>query len=99
MPCLGTGWVKPPPVLRLHLSLRKEFKNAPFATCRGLCARLHAALVPITGALAQSNSVYRSADAVAGKSERLGVYGNVQKDCTPGPLPTVRVVTPPSMAS
>jgi hypothetical protein len=23
------------------------------------------------------------------------VYGNVQKDCTSGPLPTVRVVTPP----
>jgi len=32
---------------------------------------------------------------VAGKSHRLGVYGNVQKDCTSGPLPTVRVVTPP----
>ncbi|WP_114943032.1 4-aminobutyrate aminotransferase [Microvirga calopogonii] len=46
-------------------------------------------------ALAQTNSAYRSADAVAGKSHRLGVYGNVQKDCTSGPLPTVRVVTPP----
>ena len=51
--------------------------------------------IPAGVALAQSNSVYRSADAVAGESERLGVYGNVQKDCTPGPLPTVRVVTPP----
>ena len=46
-------------------------------------------------ALAQSNSAYRSADAVAGKSHRLGVYGNVQKDCTSGPLPTIRVLTPP----
>jgi hypothetical protein len=46
-------------------------------------------------ALAQTNSAHRSADAVAGKSHRLGVYGNVQKDCTSGPLPTVRVVTPP----
>ena len=46
-------------------------------------------------ALAQSNSVYRSADTVASEPERLGVYGNVQKDCTPGPLPTVRVVAPP----
>jgi hypothetical protein len=45
--------------------------------------------------LAQSNSAYRSTDAIAGKSHRLGVYGNVQKDCTSGPLPTVRVVTPP----
>jgi hypothetical protein len=46
-------------------------------------------------ALAQSNSAYRSADAVAGKLHRLGVYGSVQKDCTSGPLPTIRVVTPP----
>jgi hypothetical protein len=51
--------------------------------------------IPAGAGLAQSNSAYRSADAVAGKSERLGVYGNVQKDCTSGPLPTVRVVTPP----
>lgn len=46
-------------------------------------------------ALAQSNSAYRSADAVAGKPHRLGAYGNVQKDCTSGPLPTIRVLTPP----
>jgi hypothetical protein len=46
-------------------------------------------------ALAQSNSAYRSADAVAGKPHRLGVYGNVQKDCTSGPLPTIQVLTPP----
>jgi hypothetical protein len=48
-----------------------------------------------TGALAQTNSAYRSADAVAGKRQRLGAYGNVQKDCTSGPLPAVRVLTPP----
>jgi hypothetical protein len=48
-----------------------------------------------TAALAQTNSAHRSTDVVAGKSHRLGVYGNVQKDCTSGPLPTVQVVTPP----
>jgi hypothetical protein len=48
-----------------------------------------------TSAIAQTNSAHRSADVVAGKSHRLGVYGNVQKDCTSGPLPTVRVLTPP----
>ena len=48
-----------------------------------------------TAALAQTNSAHRSADAVTGKQQRLGVYGNVQKDCTSGPLPTIRVVTPP----
>jgi hypothetical protein len=48
-----------------------------------------------TAALAQTNSAHRSTDVIAGKPHRLGVYGNVQKDCTSGPLPTVRVVTPP----
>jgi hypothetical protein len=48
-----------------------------------------------TTTLAQTNSAYRSTDVVAGKPHRLGVYGNVQKDCTSGLLPTVRVVTPP----
>jgi hypothetical protein len=48
-----------------------------------------------TVVLAQTNSAYRSTDVVAGKTQRLGVYGNVQNDCTYGPLPTVRVVSPP----
>lgn len=48
-----------------------------------------------SAAQAQGTSAYRSADAVAGEQQRLGVYGNVQKDCTSGPLPTVRVLTPP----
>ncbi len=48
-----------------------------------------------TAAFAQTNSAHRSAEAVAGKSLRLGTYGNVQKDCTSGPLPPVRVLTPP----
>lgn len=51
--------------------------------------------VPHGAAWAQSNSAFRSAEVIAGKQERLGVYGNVQKDCTPGPLPTIRVVTAP----
>ncbi len=52
-------------------------------------------ILSASSALAQTNSAHRSADVVAGKPHRLGVYGNVQKDCTSGPLPTVRVVTPP----
>jgi hypothetical protein len=54
-----------------------------------------ALVLSASAALAQTNSAHRSADVVAGKPHRLGVYGNVQKDCTSGPLPTVRVVTPP----
>ena len=52
-------------------------------------------ILSASAALAQTNSAHRSADVVAGKPHRLGVYGNVQKDCTSGPLPTVRVVTAP----
>ncbi len=48
-----------------------------------------------TPTAAQSNSAHRSTDVVAGKQHRLGAYGNVQKDCTPGPLPSIRIVTPP----
>jgi hypothetical protein len=69
-----------------------------------VCMKLSATTIPPlacvlvlvgTAALAQTNSTHRSAEAVAGKSLRLGTYGNVQKDCTSGPLPTVRVLTPP----
>ena len=41
------------------------------------------------------DSRYRSADAVAGQPLRIGIYGNVKKDCSAGPLPEVRVTTPP----
>ena len=48
-----------------------------------------------SSALAQGDSAHRSTDVVAGKSHRLGVYGNVQKDCTSGPLPVIKVMTSP----
>lgn len=47
----------------------------------------------------QTNSLHRSADAVAGKALRVGIYGNVKKDCSAGPLPEVKVVTPPKFGS
>lgn len=50
-------------------------------------------------AAAQGDKVYRSADAVTGKAVRLGVYANVSKECTTGPLPEVKVVTPPKHGS
>jgi hypothetical protein len=45
-------------------------------------------------ALAQEK-IYRSTDAVSGKSVRLSVHGNVSKDCKAGPLPEIKIVTPP----
>jgi hypothetical protein len=38
---------------------------------------------------------YRNADAVAGKSLRLGIYATVSKECVAGPLPEIKVVTSP----
>jgi hypothetical protein len=54
-----------------------------------------ALVLSASAALAQANSTHRSAEVASGKRHRLGVYGNVQNDCTSGQLPTVRVVTPP----
>ena len=39
--------------------------------------------------------VFRSADAAPGKEARLALIGNVSKECTVGPKPQVKVVTPP----
>lgn len=41
-------------------------------------------------------SVERSAKGDPGKPIRLGVYVNVQPDCSSGPLPSIRLVSPPS---
>ncbi|MGP9811307.1 hypothetical protein ACTZWT_07315 [Rhodopseudomonas sp. NSM] len=40
-------------------------------------------------------TVERSARAAAGKPVRVGVYLNVQPDCSSGPLPSIRLVSPP----
>jgi len=47
-------------------------------------------------ASAQDKSVDRTAQGQAGKDVRVGVYLNVQDDCTSGPLPTIRLSIPPA---
>lgn len=47
-------------------------------------------------ASAQNEMVERSVNAVPNKDTRIGVYLNVQPDCTSGPLPTIRLATPPT---
>jgi hypothetical protein len=39
--------------------------------------------------------LFRSVEAAPGKEARLGLVGNVSKECTPGPKAQVKVVTPP----
>lgn len=41
------------------------------------------------------STVERSAKGVSGKAIRVGVYLNVQPDCSSGPLPSIRLVSPP----
>jgi hypothetical protein len=45
---------------------------------------------------AQSSQVEREVKAMPGKDVRVGVYAGIRADCTAGPLPTIRLVTPPS---
>ena len=47
-------------------------------------------------ASAQDKTVDRTAQGQAGKDIRVGVYVNVQGDCTSGPLPTIRLGTAPA---
>ena len=44
----------------------------------------------------QSRVVERSVKSVPNKDTRIGVYINVRPDCTSGPLPTIRLVSPPA---
>lgn len=45
---------------------------------------------------AQTPPVERSVNAVPNKDTRIGVYFNVLPDCSSGPLPTIRLATPPA---
>jgi hypothetical protein len=50
----------------------------------------------IGAASAQTQMVERSVKAVPNKDTQIGVYLNVQADCTSGPLPTIRLIAPPA---
>nr|WP_197033738.1 hypothetical protein [Bradyrhizobium sp. URHD0069] len=41
-------------------------------------------------------SVERSVKAVPNKDVQIGLYINVRPDCTSGPLPTIRLASPPT---
>jgi hypothetical protein len=45
---------------------------------------------------AQTQTVERSVKALPNKDTQIGVYLNVLPDCTSGPLPTIRLATPPA---
>jgi hypothetical protein len=43
----------------------------------------------------QTQTVERAAKGQPGKDIQVGIYLNVQPDCTSGPLPTIRLLKPP----
>lgn len=47
-------------------------------------------------ALAQEKAIERTAKGQPAKDIQVGVYLNVQPDCTSGTLPTIRLVSPPA---
>lgn len=47
-------------------------------------------------AACQTQTVERSVKAIPNKDTQIGVYLNVLPDCTSGPLPTIRLATPPT---
>jgi hypothetical protein len=58
-----------------------------------------AALMGATGAVWAQGAVQmveRSVKAAPNKDTQIGVYLNVLPDCTSGPLPTIRLASPPS---
>jgi hypothetical protein len=44
---------------------------------------------------AQSETVERTAQGESGKDIQVGIYVNIQSNCTSGPLPTIRLTQPP----
>jgi hypothetical protein len=63
----------------------------------GLLAFAVAAFMGWTGtAQAQTQTIERSVKTVPNKDTQIGVYVNVLPDCSSGPLPTIRLATPPA---
>ena len=66
---------------------------------RGFLALVSAVLMGGVGAVWAQGAVQmveRSVKAAPNKDTQIGVYLNVQPDCSSGPLPTIRLASPPS---
>jgi len=60
-----------------------------FPAAAALCAS-------VLAAQAQGNLIERAVKAAPGRDARVGVYADIRPDCTAGPLPAIRLVTPPA---
>jgi len=53
-------------------------------------------MVPAAAQVRMERTVERSVAAVPNRDTRIAAYLNVLADCTSGPLPTIRLVSPPT---
>jgi len=68
---------------------RSRFSRYPPAAAVLLC------LCTLT-AVAQDDVIERQLKAAPGRDVRAGVFTDIRPDCTPGPLPAIRLATPPA---
>ena len=68
----------------------------------GLSRHARAAAMLLLGTLAahaQDDVVERQLKAAPGRDVRVGVFTDIRPDCTSGPLPAIRLATPPAHGS
>jgi hypothetical protein len=63
---------------------------------RQIVASLLIALAAPSMAQSPVATVERSVKALPNKDTQIGLYLNVRQDCTSGPLPTIRLISPPT---
>jgi hypothetical protein len=67
-----------------------------YRRCGGVMLGVALLLMPAAVATPQSRTVERTAKGPPAKDIRVGVYLNVQPDCSSGVLPSIRLIAPPA---
>jgi len=87
----------------LPTSAAKPIAALPAARSASVAAPLAAAVAAswlcLAGPALAQTTVTRSETVPAGKQARLVIVPNLKKDCSSGPMPEIKVVTPPKSGS
>jgi hypothetical protein len=70
-------------------------KGRSMKICFSAATAILLGLVGLAQAEDVTRTVERTVKSVPNKDTQIGLYVNVLPDCTSGPLPTIRLVTPP----
>jgi hypothetical protein len=74
------------------MSWHNGLSRPSFAAAIFLC-------IGVLTAYAQDDVVERQLKAAPGRDVRVGVFTDIRPDCTSGPLPAIRLATPPAHGS